>query len=74
MEVNVLFLRRDRLHSIISFFVYRTKFAECSPMPVRNKSTCQKEGAAPLCLDTLTRDFLFVCIQVGLFVLIRSYS
>lgn len=46
VEVNVLFVRTERLNSMVSFFVYGTKFAEHSPVLLGNKR----------CLDTFTRE------------------
>lgn len=46
MENNILFVRRERLSSIISFFLNRRKLAEQSLV----------QEMASLCLDTFTRE------------------
>lgn len=56
VEVNALFVRRERLNSIISFFVYGTKFAEHSMVLLKSKSTCRKEGMAASRLDAFSRE------------------
>lgn len=46
VENNVLFVRRERLSSIISFFLNKRKLAEQSLV----------QDMASLCLDTFTRE------------------